>query len=67
VARELVNLKPDVIVVTGGRILEHFREATTAIPIVALTGDPILLGIVSNLSRPEANVTGFSVDASIEI
>jgi putative ABC transport system substrate-binding protein len=67
VARELVNLKPDVMVVMSARILAYFREATTAIPIVAITGDPHLFGIVSNLARPEGNITGFSGDASIEI
>ena len=67
VARELVALKPDVMVVTSARILEYFRKATTTIPIVAFTGDPILFNIVSNVSRPEGNVTGFSADASIEV
>lgn len=67
VARELISLKLDLIVVTGARPLEYLRDATTTIPIVAITGDPVLFGIVSNLSRPEGNVTGFSADASIEI
>jgi putative ABC transport system substrate-binding protein len=67
VARDLVNLKPDVIVVSGARMLAYFRDVTTTIPIVAITGDPILFGIVSSLSRPEGNITGFSADASIEI
>ena len=67
VARELVSLKPDVMIVTSARILAFFREATTTIPIVAITGDPILFGIVSNLSHPEGNITGFSADAGIEI
>ncbi|MFL6798839.1 MAG: ABC transporter substrate-binding protein [Xanthobacteraceae bacterium] len=66
-ARELVFLKPDVMVVTSSRILAYFREATTTIPIIAITGDPILFGIVSNVSRPEGNITGFSADASVEI
>jgi putative ABC transport system substrate-binding protein len=67
VARELVGLKPAVMVVTSARILEYFRQATTTIPIVAFTGDPILFNIVSNVSRPEGNVTGFSADPSIEV
>jgi putative ABC transport system substrate-binding protein len=67
VARELVNVNPDVMVVTGSVMLEYFRHATATIPIVAIAGDPTLLGIVSNLSRPEANITGFSADASMEI
>ncbi len=67
IARELVNLNPDVMVVTSARILAYFREATTTIPIIASTGDPILFRIVANVSRPEGNITGFSADASIEI
>jgi putative ABC transport system substrate-binding protein len=67
IARELVNLKPDLMVVASARILAFFREATTTIPIIAITGDPILFGIVSNVSRPEGNITGFSADASVEI
>ena len=67
IARELVNLKPDVMVVVSARILAYFREATTTIPIIAYTGDPILFGIVSNVSRPEGNITGFSADPSIEV
>jgi putative ABC transport system substrate-binding protein len=67
IARELVNLKPDAMVVVSARILAYFRDATTTIPIIASTGDPILFGIVSNVSRPEGNVTGFSADPSIEI
>jgi putative ABC transport system substrate-binding protein len=67
VARNLVDLRPDVIVVTGARILAYIREATQTIPIVAITGDPILFNIVSNLRRPGGNITGFSADASIEV
>jgi putative ABC transport system substrate-binding protein len=67
IAHELVNLRPDVMVVVGARILTYFRNATTTIPIIALTGDPVLFGIVSNVSRPEANITGLSADPSIEV
>ena len=37
------------------------KRATTTIPIVMTTaGDPVGSGLVSNLARPEANVTGLS-------
>jgi putative ABC transport system substrate-binding protein len=42
VAREVVSLKPDAMLVVSARNLAYFRE----IPIVAVTGDPILFGIV---------------------
>ena len=55
IARELVNLKPDVMVVTSARI-GLFREATTTIPIIANTGDPILF-LGSFLTYPGQKAT----------
>jgi putative ABC transport system substrate-binding protein len=60
-AAELVRLKPDVIVVSGGtRWVEAVKTATKTIPIV-MTGagsDPIEVDIVESLARPGGNVTG---------
>ena len=39
------------------------KKATTTIPIIATTGDPVRLGLVSNLSHPEGNITGVSMIA----
>ena len=58
-AAELVNLPADVIVADNG--LDVLARATRAIPIVALMSDPMLLGLISSLSRPGGNVTGFSL------
>jgi putative ABC transport system substrate-binding protein len=41
--------------------------ATTTIPIVAYTGDPIRQGIVSDIAHPGGNVTGVSADAGFEV
>jgi putative tryptophan/tyrosine transport system substrate-binding protein len=55
-ARELVELNPDVIV-AGAFVAVH--KATQTIPIVALTPeDPIVAGIAQSLARPGGNVTG---------
>ena len=45
----------------------RLKAATSTIPIVALTGDPIRQGIVSSIARPGGNITGVSVDAGLEI
>jgi ABC-type uncharacterized transport system, periplasmic component len=45
----------------------RLKAATTTIPIVANTGDPIRFGLVSNLARPGGNITGVSVDAGVEV
>jgi putative ABC transport system substrate-binding protein len=62
-AGELVQLKLDVIVSFGAVAGVAIRNATTTIPIVATTGDPVRLGLVSNLSRPGGNITGLSLIA----
>ena len=60
-AAELVRLKVDIIVVTGGnRIIPAAKNATKTIPIV-MTGagiDPVDAGLVESLARPGGNVTG---------
>jgi len=62
-AAELVQLKVDVIVTYGAVAGVAARNATTSIPIVATTGDPVRLGLVSNLAHPGGNITGVSLIA----
>ena len=60
-AAELVQLKLDVIV-TGGAVAGiAMKNATTTVPIVATTGDPVRLGLVTSLSHPGGNITGLSL------
>ena len=60
-AAELVRLKVDLFVVTGGPPALVAKKATTTIPIVMVTpGDPVGAGLVASLARPGGNVTGFS-------
>src|SRR3954447_4278491 len=57
--KELVELRPAVIVATGPAFA-IMREATRTIPIVfALVSDPVGQGFVSSLSHPGGNITGF--------
>jgi putative ABC transport system substrate-binding protein len=60
-AAELVRLKPAVIVAVGTPATRAAKDATDTIPIVMVAvGDPVGTGLVSSLSRPGANITGFS-------
>jgi putative ABC transport system substrate-binding protein len=64
-AAELVALPVDLIVASGARPASAAKEATGTIPIVFIqVPDPVALGIVANLGRPGANVTGLSSIAS---
>jgi len=67
VAREVVALRPDVIFATSGRMAEACRAITSTIPIVTITSDPVLLGLADSLPRPGGNITGFTVDAGLEV
>jgi ABC-type uncharacterized transport system substrate-binding protein len=57
---ELVRLKVDVLLVTGGAALDG-RKVTSTIPIVVVAHpDPVGAGLVASLARPGGNVTGLS-------
>jgi putative ABC transport system substrate-binding protein len=60
-AAELTGLPVKVMVVanTPGNLAA--KKATTTIPIVMVAvGDPVRVGLVSNLGRPGGNITGFT-------
>lgn len=61
-AAELVDRKVDVIATIGALpTVNAARKATSTIPIVFGTGgDPVALGLVSSVARPEGNLTGVS-------
>jgi len=60
-AKELVQLKPDIIVASGAGAVRAVMRETQEIPIViAGAADPVAEGLVSSLARPGANVTGVS-------
>ena len=60
-ATELVEKNVEVIVTTPTQPTIAAKHATSTIPIVFVgVADPLLSGIVTNLARPDANVTGLS-------
>jgi putative ABC transport system substrate-binding protein len=64
-AADLVRLKVDLIVTSGGPTPFAAKEATTTIPIVMTTStNPVEEGLVGSLARPGGNVTGFAGLAS---
>jgi putative ABC transport system substrate-binding protein len=58
-AADLVSGQPAVLAALGGPATPAAKAATTTIPIVfSIGGDPVELGFVSNMGRPEGNITG---------
>jgi putative ABC transport system substrate-binding protein len=58
-ARDLGRLKVDVVVAAGGQAIGAAKQEITTIPVAILTmGDPVNAGFVTNIARPEGNLTG---------
>jgi len=61
---ELLSAKPQVIVSTGGpSTARAVANATSSVPVVFITGDPVGEKLVPNLAHPGGNATGISVMA----
>src|SRR5579863_4747198 len=61
-AKELVELHPDVILGQTTPVADALVHATKTIPVVFMTvSDPIASGFVATLARPGGNVTGFAL------
>src|ERR1700704_802802 len=66
-AAELVARPVDLIAVWGTPAAFAAKRATTTIPIViGAAGDVVNTGLVSNLARPDGNITGF-IALSVEL
>jgi putative ABC transport system substrate-binding protein len=60
-AAELVEGHPDVIIAVGLPAAAALRQQSLSIPIVFVqVVDPVSAGFVTNLARPEGNITGFT-------
>jgi putative ABC transport system substrate-binding protein len=67
-AAELVALKVDVIVAGGRAQALAAQQATRTLPIVFTgVGDPVSMGLVTSLARPDGNVTGLTLGTGPEL
>ncbi|MBK3663098.1 ABC transporter substrate-binding protein [Bradyrhizobium diazoefficiens] len=62
-ARELIELRPDVLIANATPSLIALRQSTVTIPMIFVSvADPVGQGFVPNLSHPGGNITGFSAE-----
>jgi putative ABC transport system substrate-binding protein len=59
---ELVAATVDVILSPGSVVTRVVKQATTTIPVVSTTGDPVGSGFIQSLGRPGSNITGLSLN-----
>jgi putative ABC transport system substrate-binding protein len=59
-AMDLVRLKVDVLVAAGSTSAKAAQRATSTIPIVIVSADPVAHGLVKSLAHPDGNITGLS-------
>jgi putative ABC transport system substrate-binding protein len=66
-AKELIGLKPDVLLVVSTPVVAALQRETKTIPIVFVgVSDPVGSGFVASLPRPGGNITGFiNIEGSV--
>src|SRR5262249_58460249 len=57
-ARELIGSKVDLVVAGGTPAALAAKQASTTVPVVFMSADPVDTGLVASLAHPGANVTG---------
>jgi len=62
-AAELVQMNVDVIVARATPVVQAAKNATSTIPLVIHSADPLGSGFVATLARPGGNITGLSTMA----
>src|SRR3974390_2953489 len=67
-AKELVNQHPDALFAITSVAALALRQYTLTIPTVFVyVGDPVAIGLVTNLARPNDNITGFTLLANYQV
>src|ERR1700693_6366970 len=58
---DLLDLRPNLIVTITVPATIAAKQRTTSIPVLFIgLGDPTYAGLLTNIARPEANITGFA-------
>jgi putative ABC transport system substrate-binding protein len=61
IVTELLSRKIDILFTTQAIVVRAAKQATKTIPIVmAITPDPVAVGLVDSLARPGGNITGLT-------
>jgi putative ABC transport system substrate-binding protein len=56
-----------IIIATGTVVTAAVKKATSTMPVVSVTGDPVGSGLIASMARPGGNISGFALAAGPEI
>jgi putative ABC transport system substrate-binding protein len=56
-----------IIIATGTVVTAAVKKATSTVPVVSVTGDPVGSGLIASMARPGGNITGFALATGPEI
>lgn len=66
-ASDAAARNPDVVFAISVSLVLAMKHATSIVPIVAMTSDPVGHGIAASIARPGGNITGVTVDPGLEL
>jgi len=58
---DLLGRKIDILVTWTTPALMAAKQATSTIPIVGISGDPVQMGLIASIARPGGNLTGLAI------
>ena len=64
---DLSAFRPDAVFVPAQSIVSLLKKAKVSTPIVTVVVSPVTYGLAESLARPGGNITGFTLDAGLEI
>lgn len=59
-ARDLLGLQIEVMVVVSAGAVSEVRQVTETLPIVMAYGDPVANGLIASIARPGGQTTGLT-------
>jgi putative tryptophan/tyrosine transport system substrate-binding protein len=63
-AEELIRLKANVILASAAPAAEAIKRVTESVPIVFVVANPVEMGLVQSLARPDGNMTGLAENSA---
>jgi putative ABC transport system substrate-binding protein len=58
---DLLGRRIDILVTWTTPALKAAKQATSTIPIVGISGDPVQMGLIASIARPGGNLTGLAI------